>query len=97
MGCQLHRVSAHSAGPTMDQDRLFLFQVTVSEDSLPRSFGGHRHGCRLLKGEVRWFPCDDRRLNSQILRIGAAYSVGTEHGITWRIPRNVTANLFDDP
>ena len=30
-------------GTTMDQDRLSLFQVTVGEDSLPRSLGGHRH------------------------------------------------------
>src|SRR6266576_2647619 len=91
--CQLHRIGAHSAGTTMDQDRLSLFQVTVGEDSLPRSLGGNRHRCRLLKGEVRWFPCDDRRLDSQILRVGAARSVGTEHGITWRTPRDVTANL----
>jgi|HubBroStandDraft_1064217.scaffolds.fasta_scaffold765510_2 hypothetical protein len=40
--CQLHRIGAHSA-TTMDQDRLSLFQVTVGEDSLPRSFEGHRH------------------------------------------------------
>src|SRR5882757_8915032 len=43
MRCQLHRISAHSAGTTMDQDRLSLFQVTVGEDSLPRSLGGHRN------------------------------------------------------
>src|SRR6266853_5029073 len=97
MRCQLHRIGAHCAGTTMDQDRLSLFQVTVGEYSLPRSFGGHRHRCRLLKGEVGWFPCDDRRFDSQILRVGAAHSVGTEYGITWRIPRNVTANLFDEP
>src|SRR5258707_5990385 len=42
MRCQLHRICAHSAGTTMDQDRLTLFQVTVGEDSLPRSFGGYR-------------------------------------------------------
>src|SRR6266496_4417154 len=96
MRCQLHRISAHSAGTTMDQDRLSLFQVTVGEDSLPRSLGGHRHGCRFLKGEVGWFPRDDRRLDSQILGVRAAYFVGTEHGITWRPCRNVTANLFDD-
>src|SRR5260370_30385433 len=41
--CQLYRIGAHSAGATMDQDRLSLFQVTVGEDSLPRSLGGHRH------------------------------------------------------
>src|SRR5271154_5604915 len=58
MRCQLHRIGAHSAGTTMDQDRLSLFQATVSEDSLPRSLGRHRHGCRLLKGEVGWFLCD---------------------------------------
>src|SRR5439155_8802793 len=29
MRCQLHRIGAHSAGATMDQDRLSLFQVTV--------------------------------------------------------------------
>src|SRR5258707_12405915 len=43
MRCQLHRMGAHSAGATMDQDGLSLFQVTVGEDSLPCSFGGHRH------------------------------------------------------
>ncbi len=43
MRCQLHRIGAHSAGATMDQDRLSLFQVTVGEDSLPRSLGGNRH------------------------------------------------------
>src|SRR6266700_6870970 len=42
MQCQLHRIGAHSAGTTMDQDRLSLFQMTLSEDSLPRSLGGHR-------------------------------------------------------
>src|SRR5258706_1155080 len=36
MRCQLHRIGAHSAGTTMDQDRLHLFQLTVREDSLPR-------------------------------------------------------------
>src|SRR4029077_3887817 len=39
---QLHRIGAHSTGATMDQDRLPLFQVTVGEDSVPRSLGGHR-------------------------------------------------------
>src|SRR4029077_11350297 len=34
MRCQLNRIGAHSACATMDQDRLSLFQVTVSEDSL---------------------------------------------------------------
>src|SRR5258706_15960654 len=63
MRCQLHCIGAHSAGTTMDQDRLSLFQVTVREDSLPRSLGGHRHGSRLLKGEVGWFPRDERRLD----------------------------------
>src|SRR4029078_6309766 len=43
MRCQLHRIGAHSAGTTMNQDRLSFFQVTVGEDSLPRSLGGHRH------------------------------------------------------
>src|SRR3977135_3263371 len=95
MRCQLHRIGAHSAGATMDQDRLSLFQVTVSEDSLPGSLGRHRYGCRLLKGEVGWFPCDGRRLDSQILRVGAHSGGGTEHGITWRPCRNVPANLFD--
>src|SRR5258705_94239 len=88
----LPSTSADGAGTTMDQDRLSLFQVTVGEDSLPRSLGGHRHGCRLLKGEVGRFPCDDRRLDSQILRVGAAHSNCTEYGITWRRARNVTAN-----
>src|SRR3989441_7902071 len=49
MRCQLHRISAHSAGAAMDQDRLSLFQVTVGEESLPCSLGGHRHRCCLLK------------------------------------------------
>src|SRR5207245_3131090 len=35
MRCQLHRIGTHSAGTTMDQDRLSLFQVTLGEDSLP--------------------------------------------------------------
>src|SRR6202023_2368796 len=96
MRCQLHRIGAHSAGTTMDQDRLSLFQVTVGEDSLPRSLGGHRRRCRLLKGEVGWFPYDRGRLNSQILRV-CAHSADTEHGITWLRRRNVTANLLDDP
>src|SRR5260370_15729667 len=43
MRCQLHSIGAYSAGTTMDQDRLPLFQVTAGEDSLPRSLGGHRH------------------------------------------------------
>src|ERR1700686_2440830 len=43
MRCQLHRIGAHSAGATMDQNRLSLLQVTVGKDSLPRSLGGHRH------------------------------------------------------
>src|ERR1700733_4336853 len=33
MRCQLHRIGPHSAGATMDQDRLSLFQATVGEDS----------------------------------------------------------------
>src|SRR6476469_6743247 len=97
MRCQLHRICAHRTGTTMDQDRLSLFQVTVGEESLPSSLGGHRHGCSLLKGEVGWFPCDGRRLDSQVLRVRATRLVGSEHGITWRISRNVTAHLFDDP
>src|SRR5256885_13278135 len=40
MRCQLHCIGAHSAGTTMNQDRLSLFQVTMGEDSLPRSLGG---------------------------------------------------------
>src|ERR1700730_1554348 len=43
MRCQLHRIGAHSAGATMDQDRLPLFQVTVGENPLPRSLGRHRY------------------------------------------------------
>src|SRR6201993_3691302 len=35
--CQLHRIGAHSAGSTMDHDRLSLFQMTVREESLPGS------------------------------------------------------------
>src|SRR6202140_511332 len=34
---QLHRIGTYSTGATMNQDRLSLFQVTVGEDSLPRS------------------------------------------------------------
>src|ERR1700757_1062072 len=49
MRCQLHRIGPHSAGTTMDQDRLSLFQVTAGEESLPRCLGGHRHRCCLLK------------------------------------------------
>src|SRR5437899_458088 len=41
MRCQLHRIGTHRAGATMDQDRLSLLQLTVAEDSLPRSLGGH--------------------------------------------------------
>src|SRR5580693_1291805 len=37
MRCQLHRIGPHSTGTTMNQDCLSLFQVTVSEDSLPCS------------------------------------------------------------
>src|SRR6266853_6683030 len=96
MRCQLHRIGAHSTGATEDQDRLSLLQVTVGEESLPRSLGGHRHRCRLLKKEVGWFLDDGRRLESQILRVRAHFA-GTEHGITRRPCRNVTANLFDDP
>src|SRR5579871_1147679 len=80
----------------MNQDRLSLFQVTVGEDSLPRGLGRHRHGCRLLKGEVRWFLRDDRRFDRQIVSVRAAHVVGTEQGITWGPCRNVAANLFDD-
>src|SRR5262249_16515851 len=43
MRCQLHRIGPHSACTTMNQDRLSLLQVTVGEDSLPCSLGGHRH------------------------------------------------------
>jgi hypothetical protein len=81
----------------MDQDRLSFFQMTVGEDSLPRSLGGHRHGCRLLKRQVGWFLCDGRRIDSQIFRVRGTRSAGTEHGITWRPSRNITSNLFDDP
>src|SRR5215469_10435767 len=35
MRCQLDRVGPHSAGTTMNQDRLSLFQVAVGEESLP--------------------------------------------------------------
>src|ERR1700756_5600823 len=93
--CQLHRIGPHSAGTTMDQDRLSFFKVTVPEESLPRSLGGHRHRCRLFKCEIGWFPYDGLRLDSQKLRVRAQFA-GTEHGITRNISRNVTANLFDD-
>jgi hypothetical protein len=43
MRCQLHRIGPHSAGTTMNQDRLSLFQVTMGEDSVSRTLGGHRH------------------------------------------------------
>src|SRR5258706_3555317 len=43
MRCQLHRIGAHSAGTTMDQDRLSLFQVTVGAESLPSRLGCHPH------------------------------------------------------
>src|ERR1700756_3112157 len=43
MRCQLHRIGPHCAGPAMNQDRLSLFQLTMSKDSLPCSLGGHRH------------------------------------------------------
>src|ERR1700756_3362027 len=49
MRCQLHRIGSYSAGASMNQDRLSFFQVTVSEESLPRSLCGHRHRCCLLK------------------------------------------------
>src|SRR5216684_968845 len=35
MRCQLHRIGPHSAGTTMNQDRLSLFQMTMGEKSLP--------------------------------------------------------------
>jgi hypothetical protein len=37
--CQLHRIGTHSAGTSMNQDRLPLFQVTVGEKPLPCSLG----------------------------------------------------------
>src|SRR5580658_5188431 len=43
MRCQLHRIAAHSARTTMNQDRLSLFQIAVSEESLPCSLGSHWH------------------------------------------------------
>src|SRR5437899_12047524 len=43
MRCQLHRIGPHSAGPTMNQARLSLFQMTMGQKSLPCSLGGHRH------------------------------------------------------
>src|SRR5690349_23290886 len=33
--CQLHGIGPHSAGATMNQDRLSLFQVAVGEKALP--------------------------------------------------------------
>src|ERR1700688_3532584 len=33
MRCQLHRIGAHTAGSTMDQDRLSIFQVTVGRSA----------------------------------------------------------------
>jgi len=50
----------------------------------------------LLKGEVGWFPCDDRRLDCQILRVGAPTPLArTRHHLAHT--GNVTANLFDEP
>src|SRR4051812_38974537 len=49
MRCQLHPIAPHSTGASMNQDRLSLFQVTVGEEPLPCSLGGHRHRCCLLK------------------------------------------------
>src|SRR5690242_1329728 len=81
MRSQLHRIGPHCAGPTMNQNRLSLFQVTVGEESVPCSLGGHGYGCRLLKGEIGWFPCDGCRLDSQILRVRAHSGGGAEYGI----------------
>src|SRR5260370_6834147 len=47
MRCQLHRIGAHSSGTTMYQDRLPLFQVTVGEESLPRTLPDHPPRCCL--------------------------------------------------
>src|SRR6266436_2996768 len=33
----------NDGGTTMNQDRLSIFQVTMGEDSLPRSLSGHRY------------------------------------------------------
>src|SRR5450631_4351914 len=57
MRCQLHRIGAHSAGTTMDQNGLSLFQVTVGEDSLPRKRRNRtglalEAGAELLVGEL---------------------------------------------
>ena len=82
MRCQLHRVGAYGAGTTMDQDRLSLVQLTVGENSLPRSLGGHRHRCRLLEGEVGWFPCDGGRLDRQILRVRAHLPMWVNSSVT---------------
>src|SRR5258706_3050282 len=49
MRCQLHRIGAPSPAASVEQDRWSLFHVTVVEESLPRSLGGHRHRCCLLK------------------------------------------------
>src|SRR5258707_5630378 len=48
MRCQLHRICAHSAGSTMNQDRLSLFQVTLGQQYLPRRFAYHKRRCCLL-------------------------------------------------
>jgi len=41
MRCQLHRIGAHSAGTTMDQDRLSLSGTVVKIS--PTQFGSHGH------------------------------------------------------
>src|ERR1700749_3388447 len=79
--CQLHGIGTYSARTTMDQDGLSLLQLSVGEESLPRSLGGHRHGCRLFERKIRWLLCDQRRLDSEMLRVRGARFVGTEHCI----------------
>src|SRR5579864_2963466 len=43
MRCQLHCIGADGSGTSMNQDRLSFLQMTVREESLPRSLAGHRH------------------------------------------------------
>src|SRR5579862_7090579 len=56
--------------------------------------GSFQLRCRILRGPASFL--NGRLLDSQILRVRAHSGGGTEHSITWRRCRNVTANLFDD-
>src|SRR5712675_504826 len=83
----------------MDQDRLPLFQVTRVKSPCHAVWAatGTDAASSNLKRKVGGSPCDDCRLDSQVLRVRAHATGRTEHGITGRISCNITANLFDDP